>query len=660
MKKTLRVAPILGLALIAALLGLALPHRAQASTAPYVYPKPQEGTVSLTLGTYVQLPNYFCGGDYDTTIIVKMNTNQYWGSEHEMGRQEVYQDICAWVADGWRLYIDPTFAKGITEHVVISYIREDTGDVIDTIDWQMTLNSPVPIGDMSEETISNHVQSADLDGDGSPDYGWNSGYDIWFENQTLHIGIDIQLVGDDPGQTLMDTWEQGIEDIWSDAFDIADADLRYNIELDVNWVETDPHHVVTVHSGAGRNVMLEWYTQSLWGQQYQDEQVAHEAGHMLGLYDEYLPDGALDPVTKFVTTDSIMADLGPPREWHYTDIVKWLETGGERDLSLAPSPLPPYPSDGPVSGFSDPFGAPVADAGGPYTAQEGYPLDLDASDSYDPDGSILSYQWLFGDGSTSSGATPSHTYDNRGSYTATLTVIDDDGLASVATTAVTVVDTIPPSLTMASPIPGAALQDGVTFIVTATDMGSGVDSVTFSVREDDAGSGIPTGFENMLGAQGPAVGNWKLSFDTLQLPDGKYVVVVEAIDHAGNARSINVSYSISNWAVIQLLPSSTSNKAGRTMPVKFSLRIAEAIDPNQAFVYNEELEIRIYDTSDPGAVLHTAVMGSGSRNYRIDVENEKYITNFKTARQPAEYSVEIWRSNNDDFLVGSFTFETVK
>jgi PKD repeat protein len=60
----------------------------------------------------------------------------------------------------------------------------------------------------------------------------------------------------------------------------------------------------------------------------------------------------------------------------------------------------------------------------------------DASDSTDPDGTIASVLWQFGDGATSTDAVTNHTYLTAGPVTVTLTVTDNDGTASSTTVSV--------------------------------------------------------------------------------------------------------------------------------------------------------------------------------------------------------------------------------
>ena len=68
----------------------------------------------------------------------------------------------------------------------------------------------------------------------------------------------------------------------------------------------------------------------------------------------------------------------------------------------------------------------------------GVPLvvSFSSTGSSDPEGAALTYSWVFGDGSTSTAANPSHTYQAAGNYTAQLTV--SDGTNSVAATAITI------------------------------------------------------------------------------------------------------------------------------------------------------------------------------------------------------------------------------
>ena len=59
-------------------------------------------------------------------------------------------------------------------------------------------------------------------------------------------------------------------------------------------------------------------------------------------------------------------------------------------------------------------------------------VHFDATASRDPGGSIATYGWSFGDGTTASGATATHTYATAGTYVATLTVTDNVGATGSA------------------------------------------------------------------------------------------------------------------------------------------------------------------------------------------------------------------------------------
>jgi hypothetical protein len=216
-------------------------------------------------------------------------------------------------------------------------------------------------------------------------------------------------------------------------------------------------------------------------------------------------------------------------------------------------------------------------------------------------------------------------------------------------------DNVPPSLAVETPSENDALQDGVTFKTSAWDE-SGVASVAFSIQCPQ-GNVISPDFQSMPATLG-ADGKWSLYFDTRKLPDGFYMFVANGTDVLGNWGTTTVQFSIRNWAAIELLPASESNKAGRTMPVKFSIRVKASVDPARPFIYNEELTIKIYKKASPSNILlRTSTFGTASTDYWIDPVSEKYHTNFKTLSTPATYVVEIWRKG---VKIGSFEFKTVK
>jgi PKD repeat protein len=75
----------------------------------------------------------------------------------------------------------------------------------------------------------------------------------------------------------------------------------------------------------------------------------------------------------------------------------------------------------------------------------GLTCSFDGTSSSDSDGTIKSYWWTFGDGSALGvGSTTAHTYAQNGSYSITLTVIDNGGVNATASKTVTVGANAPP------------------------------------------------------------------------------------------------------------------------------------------------------------------------------------------------------------------------
>ena len=81
---------------------------------------------------------------------------------------------------------------------------------------------------------------------------------------------------------------------------------------------------------------------------------------------------------------------------------------------------------------------PVANAGPDQTALAGEPVTFNGGRSSDPDGSIVSFAWDFGDGSSASGTTVTHAYAAAAQYTVLLTVTDNAGLTGSDTAVITV------------------------------------------------------------------------------------------------------------------------------------------------------------------------------------------------------------------------------
>ncbi|XVQ83023.1 carbohydrate-binding protein [Microbispora siamensis] len=97
-------------------------------------------------------------------------------------------------------------------------------------------------------------------------------------------------------------------------------------------------------------------------------------------------------------------------------------------------------------------------------------VTFSSAGSSDPEGGALTYSWNFGDGTTSTAANPSKTYTTNGTYTATLTVRDPQGLTGSANVIITVGNTAP-TVALGQPADGQLFSfgDTVPFQVNVSD-----------------------------------------------------------------------------------------------------------------------------------------------------------------------------------------------
>ncbi|TDN90828.1 PKD domain-containing protein [Microbacterium sp. BK668] len=124
-------------------------------------------------------------------------------------------------------------------------------------------------------------------------------------------------------------------------------------------------------------------------------------------------------------------------------------------------------------------------------------VSVDASASSDADGNITGYDWTFGDGSTATGVTSSHTYAQAGTYTITLKVTDATSLVSTTTKVVTVAPNKAPTaaftstvtnLSVAFDASGSTDTDG-TIASYAWDFGDGQTGAGATATHAYAGAG---------------------------------------------------------------------------------------------------------------------------------------------------------------------------
>ena len=158
---------------------------------------------------------------------------------------------------------------------------------------------------------------------------------------------------------------------------------------------------------------------------------------------------------------------------------------------------------------------PIATVNGPFAAAEGSSISMSAAGSADPNGTIVSYEWDFGDGTTGSGATVSHTYAQDREYTVSMIATDSEGLTDAVVTTAQISNVAP----VISALAGATLLPGETYSSAGSFTDTGADPWSATVNY---GAGDGTGPLSLSGK------NFSLAY-TYET-DGAFTVTVQVSD----------------------------------------------------------------------------------------------------------------------------------
>jgi len=181
------------------------------------------------------------------------------------------------------------------------------------------------------------------------------------------------------------------------------------------------------------------------GVRFVDESTDPEGGPLTHLWN--FGDGststARNPIHEYDTPDAVLVTL--------------LITDDEGATHTATLTIVIFPSIRPEADFSyEPEGGTIHDT-----------LTF-FDESRDGDGSILAWEWDFGDGETSSRKDPTHSFEDKGIHRVTLTVEDDDGNTDTVTKSV-VIENLPPTAEFTASTATAEVDDEIRFTDASTD-----------------------------------------------------------------------------------------------------------------------------------------------------------------------------------------------
>lgn len=207
----------------------------------------------------------------------------------------------------------------------------------------------------------------------------------------------------------------------------------------------------------------------------------------------------------------------------------------------------------------------------------GEPITFNASDSYDPDGSIASFFWDYGDGSNATGMVVSHVYAGNGTFTVTLTVTDDDGMSASVGEVKTVLNVADIAVTDVRCSKTLVCEDfSMNINITVANQGYRTESFNVTVY---ANITVIATFNDVTLSSGESA-TIAFTWSSIGFNKGNYVISAVASTILGESNTADNTYSDGQVFVVILGDVNADGSVDIFDLVKIAIRFGEIVPPS--------------------------------------------------------------------------------
>jgi len=244
--------------------------------------------------------------------------------------------------------------------------------------------------------------------------------------------------------------------------------------------------------------------------------------------------------------------------------------------------------------------APIANANGPYSGSAGVALSFSSAGSSDADGTIVAYDWSFGDGASSTAENPSHTYASAGSYSVSLTVTDNGGAtdSDLTTATITTAPNVAPTANANGPYTGI----------------TGVAVSFFSTGSSDSDGTISAYLWNFGDGGSSTQANPTHTYASA----GSYSVSLTVTDNDGATDSDTATATITDVATVPNVSINSTSQSGALVSTAVSEQTLTTQSGYKIFAVNDlgmhcgDFDTRVSSILPPFNVVHATVIQRGT------------------------------------------------